>query len=191
MSQAQPVRPKVLIVGAGPAGSRWRSTRPSFIPCLLVERNDRVGYAPRAKTTNIRTREHLRRWGIADNLKAASPLGADYPSNIVFCTRLAGFGLTRFENAVYCAPGSNPFYSEHSQWIPQYILEEVLRAHAQSLPGVEIRFNAELQASSRTRIRSRQACAILPTARSGASHASTWSARTARAARCARASARR
>ena len=115
------------------------------IPCLLIERNDRVGYAPRAKTTNVRTREHFRRWGIADTLRAASPLGVDYPSNVVFCTRLAGHELTRFENAFYCAPGRNPLYSEHAQWIPQYTVEEVMRAHAQSLPGVELRFNCELK----------------------------------------------
>ena len=40
--------------------------------------------------------------------------------------------LTRFENAFYCAPGRNPLYSEHAQWIPQYSVEEVMRAHAQS-----------------------------------------------------------
>jgi len=111
----------------------------------VIERNDRVGYAPRAKTTNVRTREHLRRWGIADKLRAASPLGVDYPSNISFVTRLGGQGITRFENALYCAPGRNPLYSEHAQWIPQYALEEVLRAHAQSLSGVELRFNCELE----------------------------------------------
>jgi hypothetical protein len=55
----------------------------------LIEKNDRTGYAPRAKNANIRTREHLRRWGIADDLAAASPFGIDYPSNILFVTRFA------------------------------------------------------------------------------------------------------
>ena len=139
-------RPRVLIVGAGPVGLALAiELGHRAIPCLLIERNDRVGYAPRAKTTNVRTREHFRRWGIADTLRKASPLGMDYPSNVVFCTRLSGFELTRFENALYCAPGRNPLYSEHSQWVPQYTVEEVMRAHAQSLPGVELRFNCELK----------------------------------------------
>ncbi len=138
-------RTPVLIVGAGPVGLALAiELGHRRIPCLLIERNDRVGYAPRAKTTNVRTREHFRRWGIADKLRAASPLGVSYPSNVVFCTRLSGFELTRFENAMYCAPGRNPLYSEHAQWVPQYTVEEVMRAHAQSLPGVELRFNCEL-----------------------------------------------
>lgn len=136
---------QVLIVGAGPAGLALAiELGHRGIRCLVVERNDRVGYAPRAKTTNARTREHLRRWGIADALRAASPLGIHYPSNIAFVTRLGGYSLAHFDNALNCAPGRNPHYSEHAQWIPQYALEEVLRAHAQSLPGVEVRFNSEL-----------------------------------------------
>ncbi len=136
---------RVVIVGAGPAGlSLAIELGVRGISCLLVERNDRVGHAPRAKTTNVRTREHLRRWGIAERLRAASPLGIDYPSNVVFCTRLAGMELARHENAMYCAPGRNPLYSEHAQWIPQYTLEETLRAYAQSLPCVELAFNCEL-----------------------------------------------
>lgn len=147
MKTSPPVPPRVLIVGAGPAGLALAiELGQRRIPCLLLERNDRVGYAPRAKTTNVRTREHLRRWGIAPQLRAASPLGVDYPSNVVFCTRLSGHELTRFENAFFCAPGRNPLYAEHAQWIPQYSLEEVLRAHAQTLPGVEIRFNSEVLA---------------------------------------------
>jgi len=143
------VRTRVLIVGAGPVGMAAAiELGHRGIACLLIERNDRVGYAPRAKTTNVRTREHFRRWGIADALKAASPLGVDYPSNVVFCTRLSGSELTRFENALYCAPGRNPFYSEHSQWIPQYTVEEVMRAHIQSLPGVDMRFNTVLKTIS-------------------------------------------
>jgi 2-polyprenyl-6-methoxyphenol hydroxylase-like FAD-dependent oxidoreductase len=136
---------RVVIVGAGPTGLALAiELGQRGIPCVVIERNARGGHAPRAKTTNVRTREHLRRWGIADKLRAQSPLGIDYPSNVLFVTRLAGHELARFENALYCAPGKNPFYSEHAQWIPQYTVEEVMRQHAQSLPGVEIRFNCEL-----------------------------------------------
>ncbi len=133
----------VLIVGAGPAGLALAIEMGRLgVRCLVIEQNDRVGYSPRAKTTNVRTREHLRRWGIADNLRAASKLPADYPSNIVFATRMAGPQLTRIENALSCAPQKNDLYSESAQWVPQYVLEEVMRAHAVTLPSVEIRFNS-------------------------------------------------
>ena len=135
---------QVVVVGAGPVGlAAAIELGHRGIRALVVERNDRVGYAPRAKTTNVRTREHLRRWGIADKLAAASPLGIAYPADVYFVTRLSGHLLTRIENSNYCAPGRHPFYSEHAQWIPQYTVEEVLRAHAQSLPAVELRFGTE------------------------------------------------
>ena len=151
MEAKQIVKTRVVIVGAGPAGLALAiELGQRSIPCLLIERNDRVGYAPRAKTTNVRTREHLRRWGIADKLGAAAPLGLDYPSNVTFVTRLNGHGLTSIKNAMYCAPGKNPLYSEHAQWIPQYTVEEVMRAHAQSLASVEIRFSSELTSFEQT-----------------------------------------
>lgn len=141
---AQSVRTSVLIVGAGPVGLALAIELGSRgIDCLVVERNDRVGYAPRAKTTHVRTREHLRRWGIAHKLAAASPFGVEYPSNVAFVTSLSGPKLAQFDNAFHCAPARNDLYSEHAQWIPQYLLEEVLRSHAQSLRGVEIRFECE------------------------------------------------
>jgi 2-polyprenyl-6-methoxyphenol hydroxylase-like FAD-dependent oxidoreductase len=137
-------RPAVLIVGAGPVGLALAiELGQRGVRCVVLERNDRVGRAPRAKTTHVRTREHLRRWGIADDLAAASPLGVDYPSDVIFVTRLAGYKLAQFKNAFHCAPGRNALYSEHAQWIPQYTLEEILRAHAQRLTNVEIRFNCE------------------------------------------------
>jgi 2-polyprenyl-6-methoxyphenol hydroxylase-like FAD-dependent oxidoreductase len=113
------------------------------IDCIVIERNDRVGYAPRAKTTNVRTRTHLRRWGIADRLAKMSPFGVEYPSNVHFVTRLSGPSLAVIENASNCSPIQNDDYPEHGQWVPQYKLEQVLRDHAASLPNVRIRFNTE------------------------------------------------
>jgi 2-polyprenyl-6-methoxyphenol hydroxylase-like FAD-dependent oxidoreductase len=153
-------RTEVLIIGAGPVGlAAAIELGHRSIPCILVERNDRVGYAPRAKTTNVRTREHLRRWGIADRLRDASPLGVDYPSDVHFVTRLCGHRLATIENSFFCKPGRHPAYAEHGQWIPQYLLEDVLRKHAEGLRGVELRFSTEClsleQDSERVRTRIR------------------------------------
>ena len=100
----KPARNNVLIVGAGPVGLALAiELGHQGIACTIVERNDRVGYAPRAKSTNVRTRELLRRWGIADELRAASPLGIDYPSNIQFVTRLSGYRLSRLRQCASSA----------------------------------------------------------------------------------------
>jgi 2-polyprenyl-6-methoxyphenol hydroxylase-like FAD-dependent oxidoreductase len=136
---------EVLIVGAGPVGLALAiELGQRGIRCCVVERNDRVGYSPRAKTTNVRTREHLRRWGIADVLRKASPIGPDYPPDVVFATRMNGPILTRFQNAFNGRRERNDLYSEEAQWVPQYVLEEVLRQKVASLPAVQIHFNTEL-----------------------------------------------
>ena len=135
----------VLVIGAGPVGlSLAIELGHRGITCLVVERNNRVGYSPRAKTTNVRTREHLRRWGIADALRQASPIPPDYGANVVFATRMNGHKLARFENAMHARRERNEFFSEEGQWVPQYTLEEVLRRHAISLAGVRVEFSREL-----------------------------------------------
>jgi len=142
---------KVVVVGAGPVGlALGIELGRRGIPCTLIERNDRVGYSPRAKTTNVRTREHLRRWGIADTLRQASPIAPDRPSTVVFATRMNGHFLTRFENALNGNRERNNFYSEEAQWVPQYVLEDVLRRHAQSFPCVTIQFQTEFVSFEQT-----------------------------------------
>ena len=135
----------VLVTGAGPVGlSLAIELGHRGVGCLVIERNDRVGYSPRAKTTNVRTREHLRRWGIAGALRQASPIPPDYGANVVFATRMNGPLLARFENAMHARRERNELFSEEGQWVPQYTLEEVLRSHAVSLPGVRVEFGCEL-----------------------------------------------
>ncbi|MGH9671806.1 MAG: FAD-dependent monooxygenase [Bryobacteraceae bacterium] len=136
----------VLIVGAGPVGLALAiDLGLRSVPCIVVEQHDRVGLKPRAKLTNVRSLELLRRWGIAESLRRASPLPPDYPSNIVFATRLNGYTLARFEDAFHCARTRSDLYSESGQWVPQYTLEEVLRQRAAGRPGVQLRFDCRLE----------------------------------------------
>lgn len=135
---------QVAIVGAGPAGlAAAIELGGRGIDCVLIERTERGGYAPRAKTTHTRTREHMRRWGIVADLAREAPFGVDYPSNVSFVTRLGGKMIKQFNNALQCSPERDERWSEHSQWIPQYKVEKVMRDHVATLPTVEMRFGTE------------------------------------------------
>ena len=132
----------VVVIGAGPVGLALAiELGMRDIRVLLAERNSRGGMAPRAKTTNVRTRTHLRRWGIADTLAAASPLGIGYPNDTHFTTGLSGHKLALFRNCFNAAPDRADAYPEHAQWVPQYTLEQVMLEYARTLPNVEIRFD--------------------------------------------------
>ncbi len=136
---------QVIIVGAGPAGLALAVELGSRgISCLVVEKNDRSGVAPRAKLTNVRTAEHMRRWGLSEQLAKAAPFGADYPSNILFVAKLGGPLVTRFDHVFASQPDADHRYSAHAQWLPQYKLEAVLLEHVRTLPSVDIVFGEEL-----------------------------------------------
>lgn len=132
----------VVVIGAGPVGLALAiELGMRGVRVLVAERNSRSGLAPRAKTTNARTRTHLRRWGIAGALAAASPLGVSYPNDIHFVTSLSGYSLAVFRNAFNAAPDRADAYPEHAQWVPQYTLERVMLEHALTLPSVDLRFD--------------------------------------------------
>jgi 2-polyprenyl-6-methoxyphenol hydroxylase-like FAD-dependent oxidoreductase len=143
---------RVLIVGAGPVGLGLAAELALHrIPALVIEQNPRTGQQPRAKTTNVRSMEHMRRWGIAEDIRAAAPFPAEYGTNISFRTRLFGQRLAGIENAFYGArPVREALFSEPAQWIPQYKVEAVLRAHAETSAGIELRFNTRLETLEQT-----------------------------------------
>lgn len=129
----------VLVVGAGPVGlSLGIELGMHGHSCLLVEQNERGGVSPRAKTTNVRSKELMRRWGVSDRLKAASPFGVDYAGDVVFAVGLQGPEITRFRNAFHTGTARDPRFAEHAQWIPQYKVEQVLRERVHELPAVEL-----------------------------------------------------
>jgi len=124
---------QVLIAGGGPVGlSAAVELGLRGISCVVVEPRARpTRTRPRAKTLNIRTMEHLRRWGVADRLRSVAPLPTWWSQDIAFCTSLLGTEITRFTGVLGLSDeGVSP---ELGQQAPQYVLEEMLREIAGDL----------------------------------------------------------
>jgi 2-polyprenyl-6-methoxyphenol hydroxylase-like FAD-dependent oxidoreductase len=133
------IETQVLVVGAGPVGlSLVIELGLRGIGVALVEQRSRTGAQPRAKTTNVRSMQHMRRWGIAEALRAAAPLPYDYPTDIVFATSLFGRTLAVIENAFEGAKRRDPRFPEAAQWVPQYTVEKVLHERIARLPSVRM-----------------------------------------------------
>ncbi len=137
----------VLVVGAGPVGLSLAlelGLRGDAV--TLIERDDTRGPQPRAKTLNMRSLEHLRRWGIADAVRAASPIPADLPTDIVFQTRLYGHHIATLPNIYFRGNerADDSRFSEPSEWIPQFLVEQVMKARAEAIPSVMLRYGTEL-----------------------------------------------
>ncbi|MBX3453592.1 FAD-dependent oxidoreductase [Ferrovibrio sp.] len=147
----------VIIVGGGPVGMVAAAELGlRNIPCLLLEQGDGTNNHPRANVVSPRSMEHFRRWGIDEQVIAAG-LPVDYPTDIVFTTRMTGKEILRFAFpsiararnadadllAQYPEIAHSPYFKTA---VGQNHIEPVLRRFLQGLPSVQMRFGARVEA---------------------------------------------
>jgi len=134
-----PASTQVLVAGGGPVGlAAAMELGLRGIDCVVVEPRTTVSHArPHCKTVNVRTMEHLRRWGLTDRLRELAPLSVDWSSDVVFCTSLSGRELSRFHGVLGLAREGDRF-PEPGQQAPQYVLEELLRESISALPSCRL-----------------------------------------------------
>ena len=132
---------QVVIVGAGPVGVGLAiDLGRRGVACTIVEKRVGLSRIPKGQALTQRTMEHFRRWGIADEVRAARVMPPGYPTGMV----------TAFDSLAsdfWEAPPARElvrdYYAEADERLPQYATEEVLRRYLATLPSVEGRFGWE------------------------------------------------
>jgi 2-polyprenyl-6-methoxyphenol hydroxylase-like FAD-dependent oxidoreductase len=143
----------IVVVGAGPVGliAAMDLADRGIRAIVLEARSDAEPMHSRCNTTSARTMEILRRLDCSRRYRNVG-LPSDYPVDVVYMTRINGEEITRYK-----IPGSGTRFeedrfahdgnwrsAERSHRSSQLFLERVLRDHAITHFGIEIRYFHEV-----------------------------------------------
>jgi 2-polyprenyl-6-methoxyphenol hydroxylase-like FAD-dependent oxidoreductase len=141
---------KVLIVGAGPVGLTLAvDLGQRGIECVLIEQKETPEFQPKMERCNARSMEIYRRMGLAEKIRAAG-LPSDIPMDVFIVRSLDLPPINHFphpsvdqahKEAAEVNDGTYPL--EPYQLISQYTLEPLLKAEAETLPSVDVRYGCK------------------------------------------------
>ncbi len=141
----------MLIVGGGPCGLMLANELGRRgVSAVLVDEEPSTAFNPQANATQARTMEHFRRLGFAHEIRSLG-LPTDFPTDVAYFTRYARHELARFSmpssgEAVERVKRLSGSWSaaEFPHRVSQKFVEQVLRRHAEKLPGISINFGYQL-----------------------------------------------
>ncbi|NYT67300.1 FAD-dependent oxidoreductase [Pusillimonas noertemannii] len=148
-----PDQASVAIIGGGPCGLMLANELGRRgISAVLVDDKPSTAFNPQANATQARTMEHYRRLGFADEIRNLG-LPNDFPTDIAYFTRFARHELARF-SLPSAAEAKQRIHSLSGSWsaaelphrVSQKYVEQVLRTHAQQLPGISIHYGWRMAA---------------------------------------------
>ena len=135
----------VLIVGAGPVGLALAADLGARgVACLVVEQGEGPPDHPRASAINARSMEFLRRFGVAEAVRAAAA-PEDFPHTALYCTSLTGFEIARIERPHHGGKGATATSPERAQRCNQIWLDPILRDLATGFASVELRYRCRFE----------------------------------------------
>jgi 2-polyprenyl-6-methoxyphenol hydroxylase-like FAD-dependent oxidoreductase len=141
---------QVVIVGAGPVGLTLAiDLGQRGISCTLIEKKDQPAFLPKMERVNARSMEIYRRMGLAKKIRAAG-LRRDVPMDVFIVLDLTHPPLLRLPypsvaeaEAEIRATYDGTLPLEPYQLISQYTLEPLLKAEAEKLLSVTLRWSTE------------------------------------------------
>jgi 2-polyprenyl-6-methoxyphenol hydroxylase-like FAD-dependent oxidoreductase len=135
----------ILIIGGGPVGLALAADLGlRGTPCLLIEQGEGPPDHPRASAINSRSMEFMRRFGVADAVRAASA-PEDFPHTALYCTSLNGFEIARIERPHHGGKGPTTESPERPQRCNQLWLDPILRDLAAAQAGVALRYRCRFE----------------------------------------------
>jgi 2-polyprenyl-6-methoxyphenol hydroxylase-like FAD-dependent oxidoreductase len=147
MTNLDPARHDVVVVGAGPAGLVTSITLARHgVDVLLVERRRDASTLPRATAVSLRTMELLRSWGLEPAVRAG---GNEVEWRLLECVTLDGVAAgTEIAVGLPSRAQSAVLSPTTPAAVPQDHLETVLVRHLQSLPSARLVRGVEVVAVS-------------------------------------------
>jgi 2-polyprenyl-6-methoxyphenol hydroxylase-like FAD-dependent oxidoreductase len=141
---------QVIIVGAGPVGLTLAlDLGRRGIRCVLIEQKPEPQFLPKMERCNARTMEMYRRIGLSDAIRAAG-LPVDSPMDVYLVLSMTQPPLLHLKypsveqarQEIHASrDGSRPL--EPYQLISQYTLEPLLKARAERIPCISVRYGTE------------------------------------------------
>lgn len=141
----EPLTADVLIAGGGPVGLGLAiELGQRGIAVRVLERRTTPHRIPKGQNLTQRTGEHLRRWGLTEAVRAASPIPLSHGSGGVVTW---GNVLGHHSYPWHRRASVRPYYFADNARLPQYALEAVMRERLAALPTVALHVGTEVTAA--------------------------------------------